>query len=247
MGWSTCYRRLLPYVFAIETPEGSGSAVYFAHNEAGNLAALATAAHVIEHAEDWKFPVKLRQHSTGKEVFLKDDSRVISLDRRRDSASILFPMADFELPEELLPMMPADKFKPIGTEVGWVGYPSIAAPHLCFFSGRISAFLQKDDSYLIDGVAIHGVSGGPVFSVHENDQPELLGIVSAYMPNRIRGDALPGLLRVQDVTLFHTTIQTIRSLDEAKRKRDEEEARKLQEQQQQEDPPGNPTVPENAA
>lgn len=234
MAWSACYKNILPYVFAIETPDGSGSGVYVATNDAKNLAVIATAAHVVEHAEDWKLPIKVRQHTSGKERFLKENERVIFLDRRRDSACILVPTVDFDLPNELLPMMAADKYKPIGIEVGWVGYPGIASPHLCFFSGRLSAFLPKDDSYLIDGVAIHGVSGGPVFAMLANDKPELLGTVTSYMPNRIRGEALPGMLRAQDVTLFHETIKTIRNIDEARRKREEEEARKLQEQQKSE-------------
>ncbi len=156
---------------------------------------------------------------------------MIFLDRRRDSACILIPAIDFDLPGQFLPIMAADKYKSIGIEVACVGYPGIASPHLCFFSGPLSAFLPNDDSYLIDGVAIHGVSGGPVFAMLADSKPQLIGTVSSYTPNRIRGDALPGMLRAQDVTLFHETIKTIRSIDDARRKREEEEARKLAEQQ----------------
>jgi len=237
MAWSGCYKKLLPYVFAVETPEGSGSGFFLAYNDTKKIVAFATAAHVVEHAQDWKLPIKLRHHTTGKESFLSDENRFIMLDRRRDSAVIITGNTEFELPAEVLPMIPADKFKAIGTEVGWVGYPSIAAPHLCFFTGRLSGFIDKDDSYLIDGVAINGVSGGPVFSSLKDDQPQLLGTVSAYMPNRIRGDALPGLLRAQDVTAFHNAIKSIQSLDEARRKNEEEEAKKLQQQQVAENPP----------
>jgi len=234
MGWATCYENVLPYVFAIETPEGAGSGVFFMYNDTKTYAAVATAAHVVDHADTWKLPIKLRNHNTGKELFLKDDDRVLFVDRRRDTAAIMFLASLLELPQEVLPLMAANKYKPIGTEIAWVGYPSIAHPNLCFFSGRVSAFLMSDDSYLIDGVAINGVSGGPVFSLSDKDQPMLLGTVSAYMPNRIRGDALPGLLRVQDVTTFHETINTVKSIDDArKKKREEEEARKLQEQQSQ--------------
>ena len=202
MAWSACYKNILPYVFAIETPDGAGSGVYVATNDSKNLAVVATAAHVVEHADDWKLPIKVRQHSTGKELFLREDERVIFLDRRRDSACILIPAIDFDLPGEFLPMMAADKYKSIGIEVAWVGYPGIASPHLCFFSGRLSAFLPNDDSYLIDGVAIHGVSGGPVFAMLADSKPQLIGTVSSYMPNRIRGDALPGMLRAQESRCF---------------------------------------------
>jgi hypothetical protein len=173
------------------------------------------------------------------EVFLSESERVVFLDRARDSASILFPNPKIDLPDETLPMMDADKFKVIGVDVAWVGYPSIARPHLCFFMGRISAFVHGDDSYLIDGVAINGVSGGPVFARLSGDKPQLLGTVSAYMVNRIRGEALPGLLRVQDVTSFHETIKRVRSIDEARVKQREEEAKRAEEQQREDAaPPG---------
>ena len=43
------------------------------------------------------------------------------------------------------------------------------------------------------------------------------------MPNRIYGDTLPGLLRAQDVTPFHDTINALKSLDEAKKKETEQD------------------------
>lgn len=248
MNWTECYKKVLPYVFLIETPDGSGSGVFFAYNRRKTIIAIATAAHVIEHAEDWKQPIKILQHTSGKSRFLTDDDRMILLDRRRDSASIILMNAGFDLPADPLPMIAADKFKQVGTEVGWVGYPGIARPHLCFFTGPISSFIYGEDSYLIDGVAIHGVSGGPVFACLVDNNPQLLGTVSAYMPNRIRGDALPGLLRSQDVTAFHETIKTMTSLDDAREKKEQEKAKQAQEQQEHanEPPQAKPDAREDA-
>ena len=82
--------------------------------------------------------------------------------------------------------------------------------------------MRQDDSYLIDGVAINGVSGGPVF-VSQKGLPELIGSVSAYILNRQQGDTLPGLLRAQDVSPFYQTINTFRSFDEAQEKQEEEQ------------------------
>ena len=223
MAWHQCYEKILPYIFSVETPDGWGSGFFFAYNETKSTAAFATAAHVIAGAEDWKQPIKMRQHTTRKEIFLTDEQRFIYLDRKRDSASILIKSDAFELPADVLPMLEPGKFKKIGVEVGWAGYPVIAHPHLCFFTGPLSAVLEDDDSYLIDGVAINGVSGGPVFAQLKDSMPQILGTVSAYMPNRIGGDALPGLLRAQDVTTFHKTIQTIKSIDDARKTREEEE------------------------
>jgi hypothetical protein len=241
MDWSDCQKKVLPFVFLVETPNGSGSGVFFAYNRRKTTIAIATAAHVVEHAEDWRQPIKLRQHTSGKSRYLEAASRVIFIDRERDSASIIFSNDGFDLPDETLPMIAADKYKQIGSDVAWLGYPSIASPNLCFFAGSISSFLHGEDSYLIDGVAINGVSGGPVFACLSQNQPQLLGTISAYMPNRIRGDALPGLLRSQDVTPFHDTIRTITSLDDAreKKERDEAAAKQLEQQRASEPPPGS--------
>lgn len=241
MKWSDCQKKMLPYIFRVETPEGSGTGVFFAFNRRKTIIAIATAAHVVEHADDWKQPIKLHQHSSGKVRFVEDAQRSILLDRRRDSASIIITNDGFDLPDNTLPMISADKYKPIGTEIAWMGFPSIADPYLCFFTGRISSFIHNEDSYLIDGVAINGVSGGPVFSCMAGDNPQLLGTVSAYMPNRIRGDALPGLLRSQDVTSFHETIKKITSIDDAREQKEIEEAAAKGKEQRASEPPAEAT------
>jgi hypothetical protein len=82
--------------------------------------------------------------------------------------------------------------------------------------------VQKN-RYLIDGVAIHGVSGGPVVCVSLTDGVQIVGIVSAYMANRMQGDTLPGLLYAQDVSYFHETIDAIKTMDDARKKKKEAE------------------------
>jgi hypothetical protein len=48
----------------------------------------------------------------------------------------------------------------------------------------VIAYDEADNRYLIDGVAIHGVSGGPAFAKQKEDSHQLVGVVCAYMPNR---------------------------------------------------------------
>jgi hypothetical protein len=230
MSWSKCYNNILPYVFAIETPQGSGSGFFLAYNETKVIAAFATAAHVIEQAHSWKLPIKLRQETTGKEVFLTDEMRLIEFDKKRDSAAIFIQSGHFDLPQEMLSMIENDRYRATGEEVGWVGYPSIASPQLCFFTGRISGFIHEQDTYLIDGVAINGVSGGPVFACLEGDKPKILGTISAYVPNRVYGESLPGLLRSQDVTTFHTAIKKMNNFDEEWKRAQEEQEKSSKEQ-----------------
>jgi hypothetical protein len=216
MSWTKCYGAVLPYVFAIDTPDGSGSGVFFAYNNAKTLTAVATAAHVVAHADSWKQPIKLRHYASGTEVFLPENERVIFLDANRDSATIVFMSGKFPLRQEVLFASPPDVFLSIGGEVAWVGFPGLAAPNLCFFSGCVSAWVSSSDSYLIDGVAINGVSGGPVFTKGDDDSPQLIGTVSSYISNRVQGQSLPGLLRAQDLTAQHQAVATLANLVEAK-------------------------------
>jgi hypothetical protein len=141
----------------------------------------------------------------------------------------MLPAQSFKFPEKALPLQEPTQIKKIGVDVGWVGFPALALTKLCFFSGPISGHIQ--DLYLIDGVAINGVSGGPVFSQEEDSTVRLIGVVSAYMPNRRVGESLPGLLQAQDLTAFHDYIKMITDLDEAKEK--EAEGKKKMEESQQ--------------
>jgi hypothetical protein len=234
MNWLDCVEAIRPYIVSIESPDLLGTAFLFTYNKDKTIAGFATAAHILEHVDAWKQPIRLIHCTTKKELFVPDTDRVIFLDLKRDSASIILfknsPSGfDIGLPQDTLPLISADRMLRVGVEVGWLGFPSIAHPNLCFFTGRISTCLQHHDSYLIDGVAINGVSGGPVFYIPAgNSSPQIIGTVTAYMPNKIHGDTLPGLLRVQDITSFQTTIETLKNHDDAREKKDkqtDEEAR----------------------
>jgi len=107
-------------------------------------------------------------------------------------------------------------FLKVGNEVGWLGYPAIAgSSQLCFFGGKISAFMGDQQAYLVDGVAINGVSGGPAF-YNGGEKVVLMGVLSAYIPNRSTGEALPGLAVARDVSHFHDRLKHFKSLEEAK-------------------------------
>lgn len=96
-------------------------------------------------------------------------------------------------PSDLLPILPFDSMMARGAAVGWVGFPGLVEPELCFFHGHISGYLHDPPTYLVDGVATNGVSGGPAF----DDRAHLIGLVSAYIPNRVDSrTTLPGLMTV---------------------------------------------------
>ena len=113
------------------------------------------------------------------------------------------------LPAESVRLFPAEeKSLKRGVAVGWVGYPSVH-DNLCFFSGHVSAFDQDRNRYLLDGVAIGGVSGGPVF-YYGPDGLTVMGAVSAYS----RGDKTElGLCVAGEVNSFLAMADSLRSME----------------------------------
>lgn len=219
MSWPSACSKVEDYIVKIETPDGSGTGFFFAYNENRSLVAVATALHVISDAHDWRRPIKIRRVRANQEVFLPFPDRVVLVDYKRDSAAILFSANALKAPKDMLMLAPRDKYRAPGSRLSWGGYPGIVEDTLCFFQGSVSAFNQHNDSYYIDGVAINGVSGGPVFDEELKDQPtKIIGIVAAYFVNRQRGETLPGFSMAHDVTHLHDTIANIKTWDEGKKK-----------------------------
>jgi hypothetical protein len=221
MNWEQVVQKVTPYIFKIETPAGHGTGFLCLYNDTKTFCGIATALHVVEYANTWKQPIRLTHYGSSEQLFLKDPEHIILTDWKTDSAVILFQKPAFELPRELIELIPLDTPLSIGNEVSWLGFPAIEPHTLCFFSGNISAWQDFRKAYLIDGVAINGVSGGPVTYLHSTDGVKVVGIVSAYRANRAAGDTLPGLLYAQDVSHFHGVIHRIRSLDDANKKKQE--------------------------
>jgi hypothetical protein len=179
------------------------------------MCAVATAAHVIDHAHYWEEPIRLHHLVSGQTRLLRPAQRAIYIEPALDSAGIVFDCTDLELPGIDFTLVPKNQFIKPGVEIGWLGFPAIPSADLCFFSGRVSAYLDADSAYLVDGVAINGVSGGPAFKAY-GDELNLLGIVSAYIPNRATGEVLPGVAVVRDATQFHDLTERFKNFDEAK-------------------------------
>lgn len=189
--------------------------------------AIATAHHVVAHAEQWQQPIRIHHQQSGRVVFLKEGDRFIFSDASTDSAVVLVQATQLQFPETLIQLRPIEDRLPIGVEVGWLGYPAVT-PALCFFSGNISAYQEGRHAYLIDGVAINGVSGGPVLYSHPTEGVQIVGSITAYIANRATGETLPGLSVAQDVSHYHATAAEIRTIDEAARKQQEEQAKKAE-------------------
>lgn len=221
MQWDSVISKVAPHVVRISTPSGHGTGFLYLHNGDKSLWGIATAAHVLGHADDWQEPIRIEDTSLNEIAFLKDGQRVIYFNWKTDSAVILFqPSPDLKLPEPPIPLRPMDAPLAIGSEVGWLGFPGIESYTLCFFSGNVSARQSARNAYLIDGVAINGVSGGPVLYSTEADGVQVVGIITAYQANRQAGGTLPGLSIAQDVSHFHEIIQHVRTMDDAKKQKE---------------------------
>lgn len=225
--WDQIVKKVSPHIVKIETQTGHGSGFLFLYNDDKSWCGIATAAHVVFGADKWKQPIQIFHSDSGQSLFLRENERVITSDWNTDSAVILFNKGDLPLPENLIPLLPTETPLSIGLEVGWLGFPAIESFTLCFFSGIISARQDFRNAYLIDGVAINGVSGGPVFYSTQTDGIQFIGFVNAYKANRATGETLPGLSIAQDVSHFHNILNYVRSIDEANRKKREFEQQQI--------------------
>jgi len=214
--WHEAVDLITPYIVKISSPIGSGTGFLFAYSGNRATCGIATAGHVVNHPHQWHQPIRMRHFLSGEEVFLKEEDRAIVLDAELDTAAIVLPKPAMPLPEDLIALAPEGMYLKQGVELGWVGFPVVSPQNLCFFSGRISAYLNEDEVYLVDGVAINGVSGGPAFTLNASGGITLAGVISAYVPNRATGEPLPGVCMVTDVSQLQVVVATFKSFDEAK-------------------------------
>jgi hypothetical protein len=213
--WVSAIEFVEPHILRIMTQDGSGTGFLVSHATTNPICAIATAAHVVKRAHYWEQPIRLEHKESGKSLLLRPADRAIFPDERKDTAAIVFAKSDFPLPSKPLDLAPEGKWLKIGVEIGWLGFPAVSPPDLCFFSGRVSCHWKTLEAYLVDGVAIHGVSGGPAFAI-VGDRLTLIGVVSAYLANRATGETLPGLSVVTNVAQFQELSKTFKSMDEAK-------------------------------
>lgn len=227
MNWDHTIETVRPHVVKIETPSGYGTGFLTLYNADKSCCGIATAAHVVSHADEWQQPIKVHHQGSENPLYLTAKERIIFLDRPNDSAIIICLKGELKFPETPIVLLPLDQPCRIGLDVGWLGFPAIEPDTLCFFAGTVSARQAARKAYLIDGVAINGVSGGPVFHCPTPEKPNeicIIGCVTAYHANRATGEALPGLLRAQDVSHFYEVAKRVRDIDEAESRKREMEA-----------------------
>jgi len=196
--WHSTLEDIKKYVVYISTPNGTGTGFLIASSKEERIVGIATALHVISNAHEWGQPIKIRYDQSDATVLLKESDRSIHWDKKTDSALIRFSNGKIKLPIENPSLIERDKHMKEGVELGWCGYPAVYSSKLCFFSGRVSAWLDDHYAYLVDGVAINGVSGGPAFE----EYGDIVGFVTAYIPNRATGEALPGVSLIRSIAPY---------------------------------------------
>ncbi len=216
--WAIAVEKLKSYSFKIFTPSGGGTGFLLTVPNPEKICSIATAYHVISHAHQWEEPIKLMYSPTKEPVVLHVPDRFIFADADKDIALIIFFNLEFPLPDKELTLTPEDKYMKPGISVGWTGYPVVAPYDFSFFRGSISCFLQNQGAYLVDGVAINGVSGGPAFCILPKNVIHIIGVITAYIPNRVTGETLPGVCFVSSIHPFYIYMKQVKSLDEAKEK-----------------------------
>jgi hypothetical protein len=200
--WADIIDRISPNVFSIRTEESLGSGFVVSITEApaeAHHTLIATAWHVVQDLVGGSGDIELIS-SDKKQRFSSVDDEISFYrigpefyDTALIHCSTKTPMIKRT---DLLPIFPEDYILARGAEIGWLGFPGIVDPELCFFSGHISGYSHDPPAYLVDGVAINGVSGGPVFDENCN----LVGMVTAYLPNRVsERTVLPGLASITPI------------------------------------------------
>ena len=177
--WSKLVDDIKPYIVRIETPVGLGTGFQIGEDDGWDFAITVTAHHVIDFADKWDLPIKVTREAPSESIALPAKPGQRRIRRTLHDASSLFIPVTHHLPKIML--HPASL--PVGTEVAWLGYPgNLGGATLAFFSGRISAMLPELRNYLIDGVVLPGVSGGPVFTELEG-RIAIVGLLTSHIPN----------------------------------------------------------------
>src|SRR5271168_3919251 len=104
MNWDKAIRTVSPHVVKIQTPDGYGTGFLAFYNHDRAWCGIATAAHVVSHADEWKQPIRIRNPLSN--IFLTVENRVIFLDKSTDSAVVLFLKGDLQLPELPIALLP---------------------------------------------------------------------------------------------------------------------------------------------
>ena len=90
--WNEVVQTVTPSIVKIETPEGHGTGFLCLYNDDRTICGIATACHVVEHADRWQQPIRILHYPSSGTVLLKENDRTIIMNENLDSAVILTPV-----------------------------------------------------------------------------------------------------------------------------------------------------------
>lgn len=208
--WDETLSKIEPLVVRVlaGNSQGTAFAIGVSTNDGGCHTMFATARHVVHD---------VLGNNESLDMVAADGSLISTLTSgpvrvylvgppECDTALIAVPTKKPLVGQGALHPMPLQTMLRRGVQLGWLGYPGLVAPELCFFHGVVAGHMENPPIYLVDGVAINGVSGGPAF-----DRAGLLvGLISAYVPNQVEhGLTLPGLMIVVPLNLVRLWMQEL--------------------------------------
>lgn len=208
--WSGLIPSIEPLCFRVHADNSVGTAfaIGISGSDGGRHTMLVTALHVVDEVLGNDKPIEIiRSDGTPVSKVVDGFLKIYPIGPQEcDIALIEIPTREPLFLPDQLQAMPLETMLPRGAPLGWLGYPGLAFPELCFFHGFISGHQEKPPIYLVDGVAINGVSGGPAFDL----SGLIVGLISAYRPNRVRPDTtLPGLMVVTPLNLVRLWMQEL--------------------------------------
>ena len=75
MNWEASINIVRQHVVRIETPTGYGTGFLAFYNHDATWCGIATAAHVVSHADEWQQPIRVRNEMSAGAKFLNATDR----------------------------------------------------------------------------------------------------------------------------------------------------------------------------
>ena len=70
MNWDQAIKSVAPHIVKIENPSGYGTGFLAFYNYDKTWCGIATAAHVVSHADEWQEPIKITHTESDAPLFL---------------------------------------------------------------------------------------------------------------------------------------------------------------------------------
>ncbi len=106
------------------------------------------------------------------------------------------------LPEQMMPVRGCKTFPSLGEDLGWFGYPGSLGNEPMFCRGTLACFKTNPHSYLINGVAYPGMSGGAVVDQYG----WVVGVVSEWWEDG-NLPQIPGMLQAAPSVMIRHVLE----------------------------------------